>query len=374
MNNMLNDEEGGLINVIPDDRVLTSKSDIEFPSKIEKVKNLLKFDNNKYIIKNELFLIGSYNLRIQPYYSDIDTHSIVVINLPKKEATELAKKMFQNLVHKISNTEGVFLTDVKAGIYKDGEPVHWTEEEIMDGKRNGRIKDFNGHKGEKKLIDAFTEKINKKKNILLKLDCVLSYYGRYIEASCIYKIYYVNSLGEEKGLTVKDFNSIDEKKNEIIQELILDIKKQREKRKFFKVIKRIFALSRYYRDLNTAEKIYPLLISNVSKLSTILSDIKTIELLIVLNKDINKNIVQVEFNSIIDKLSNILDIQFDVEGVINSLNLIYKNIKNNNKEKTLMEIKKLSDYLYEIINKEVIEYLYSIGFKSFYDFGKKYII
>ena len=93
--------------------------------------------------------------------------------------------------YKLENNKlGRFFTDMKAGTYEDGEAIHWKYSEIMQGYRNANIPDFNGHIGPKKLKDAISqiEKDKKKSNILLKIDMVAPYFGKYLEVTMVYFI------------------------------------------------------------------------------------------------------------------------------------------------------------------------------------------
>ncbi len=353
---------GGLIYHIPRYKIMEVKNSIEFPSKVGKIIKLLEFEKNDKILHAEYIIFGSYNLKIQPYYSDIDVRCKIVFDLPFAKALALTVKLFKNVIKKIEKTKGVFFTDAKAGVYEDKEAVHWTAGEVIKGYRNKK-KDFNGHYGTKKLSDAIIDKSDMP--VLLKIDMSAPFFGKYIECTMVYDIYYIDNNNNEVPLTQIN--------NNIIETLVKDTNKQIEKNNYFKVIKRIFALTRYYGDYRTAKLVEPLLISNVSKLASINSDLKTLELLVFLDKKINKNLVNIEINLIRDKLANILDIDFDVYKVIETLLKIYKHIKNDEKEESLNHFEKVINYINNIVNDEVEDYLSYNGIKSFMDFGSKYV-
>jgi len=366
--------KGGLIGHIPDNLLTASKNENDFPDKTSAIMALLKFPKSKYIIENKVIIFGTYNLRLQPYYGDIDMRSDIIINLPKEEAVKFVAKCFQDVVKRVEKTRGAFFTDAKAGIYDDGEAVHWTAKEVLKGKRNGSVPDFNGHLGDKNLLDAILDKsIVRDQNVLLKIDAVVPYYGKYLECTNVYDIKYIDENGNTMGLNVPILSE-KESFNTIIRTLLKDTQKQRLKKKYFKVIKRIYALTRYYNDISTIKKIEPLLVSNVSKLSTINSDLGTLELLITLNKKISKTLVNNELNVMIDKLSNMLDIDFDSSYVIKTLENLYQNIRQDDRMFSLGILEEITNYIQDICNNEVGEYLRSIGYPNFASFGKKYII
>ena len=298
--------KGGKLHYVPDDKILSVKNSFDIPEKVEKIKKFLQFRKNKHFIENRVLIFGTYNLRLQPFYADIDLRNKIIVNLPKEQAIMEVVKEFQYLVNRANNTPGVFFTDAKAGIYTEpnskfyGNAVHWTASEIKYGKRTGKP-DFNGYVGNKNLIEALLDPAEHNfSGVLLKIDVVLQYLGRYIECTCVYDILYIDEEKKLRGLTFPNVG----KEEIIINSLIQDTKKQRENNKFFKVIKRIFALARYYKDYVMAQKIEPLLVSNVSKLSAIESDLKTIELLIILGKKINLNIISGELATMREKISN----------------------------------------------------------------------
>ncbi|MBS3925926.1 MAG: hypothetical protein KGZ34_04465 [Nitrosarchaeum sp.] len=362
---------GGLIYHIPDNKIMSVKNSIEFPDAVDKIKKLLAFPDSKYLLENKLIIFGSYNLRIQPYYSDIDMRTKIVVNLPYEQAIKFIEYNFKKIVERIENIPGIFFTDAKAGLYDDGEAIHWTADEILNGYRNGDVPDFNGHTGNKLLYDAIHDKPNIKNiNVLLKIDVVLPFYCKYIECTNVYEVYYV----DQSTRNIISLNGVVSGRESIIETLQVDTKKQLENKHLFKTIKRIFALSRYYNDIPLAKKIGPLLVSNVSKLSSIKSDLKTLLLLLTLNKNVDKNLVNIELNMIKDKIPNILDVKFNNDSVIKVLNDINYCIKNNNNKLAITLLEKITEYLEDITNREVIEFLNSIGIYSFRDFGKNYII
>ena len=112
------------------------------------VKKLL-IPLSKYVKSSDVILYGSSRIRLQPYYSDIDTINLVDFykDVPTEDIGEIMRKKILKNIKKLPKT--AFVTDIKAGAYPDGNHIHWTVKEVEEGKRNGEMPDFNGHKGDK---------------------------------------------------------------------------------------------------------------------------------------------------------------------------------------------------------------------------------
>ncbi len=261
------------LGTIPRSRVQETKQKYEFPERAIKLIDFIKFPNNN-LSNSTNFIYGSYALKTQPYQSDIDTINDVYINLPRNKSIPYIVRELKKIVKKIELKPGWFFTDAKAGTYPDGESVHWTSHEILTGKRKGHIPDHNDHLGEKTLKDAIQE------NSLVKIDMVAPYYGRYIEVTVVY------FFRDLKG----NINYNENQKNQdfILESLRKDTIKQYKAHKYFKTAKRIFAQAKAIGDIKVLKALYPLISSNLSKLSAIESDIKTLILLIDEKHKLNK--------------------------------------------------------------------------------------
>lgn len=334
--------KGGLVGKIPDSKIFDRRDIESISDKIESFYNYLKITPVNG--KSEKKFFGSYNFGIQPYFGDIDTRNLVFYNLHKKEAIKQAMLDIQNVVRKLNNNKlGRFFTDMKCGMYDDGEAVHWTAEEVLNGKRNGKKPDFNGHKGEKKLIDAIGE------IALCKIDMVTPYNNRYIEVTVVYDLFCLDgSIGH-----IEPTNEI------LIEQLKRDILKQLKKNKYFKIIKRLYSISTYTKDFKTARILAPLLISNVSKLSMINSDLSTLQLLMRLKKKVNTNIVKIELERIKEMLGNILDIDFQgkLDDIYKLMDYTYKSILEQDHEEAEILLDDITDYFQVITNNETLKYL-----------------
>ena len=338
----LNIIEYNYLNKIPRSRTSETKKKYEYPERAEKLINFIKFPQNK-ITESDNKIYGSYSLKTQPYYSDIDTINNVFIKLPRHKSIPYIIKELKKIIIKIVNKSGWFFTDMKAGTYSDGESVHWTPQEIIKGHRYDKTEDFNGHFGEKKLSDALNE------NALLKIDMVAPYYGRYIEVTVVY---FLRDLDGNINFLESELTP-----EYILKTLREDTKKQFNNHKYFKTAKRIYAQAKAKNDRRTLQVLSPLIISNVSKLASIESDLKTLILLLEEKHKLNKVITNQEINMIIDKLSNVIDISFNEKAIIEALHYSYKMIKEKNILKSLDALNYVVNYLHSITNNQTIDYI-----------------
>lgn len=334
---------GGIVNEFPDNKILLPKNLLDYPRKVNKIINFFRFPNTKNI-KSEIILFGSYNLRAQPYYADFDTLNLIYINKNYEETAKIVVKHLKSIIKKIEMKKGWFFTDCKAGLYEDGEAIHWTSEEIYKGKRNKNA-DFNGHFGNKNLIDAVKE------HALLKVDMVCPYYDKYIEATVVYLIKYKDGY----------FNYDPEwlEAHRVVSSIGNDALKQLNKGKYFKVIKRMFAILRYSKNEKYINIIKPLINSNISKLSSIGSDLSTLALLLELNKPININFTAGEVQSFKEKISNMLDLNVNPNQFDNIFDCIYVNLINRNLEKVYELLNCAINLIQKINNNEIINFFNS---------------
>lgn len=344
---------------IADSEIFSTKYDSSIPKEVKELVSFFQFKDPTIEYTKEI-LFGSYNLRLQPYPSDLDTICNVHFynDISLDEAINVAVRKFQEKVLEVEKNDTIFLTDIKCGKYDDGEAIHWTASEILKGRRNGNIPDFNGHLGHKEIHDGFKQRGHN----LLKLDLVVPYLGRYIELTCVY-ILFINN--ESLNIRPDELTKI-----AIFNSLKADAKKQYKKNKLLKVFKRIFSASKVIKDIETAQMIEKILTSNVSLLSAIKGDIDTLELLVKQHRHLNLNVVNDEFNTIKEKMSNILDINFNVELINYLLDNVYNKLKINDYVTSRKILEHISDILNNVVNTECMRYMVYIGWKTY---PKKYL-
>lgn len=346
-----------MIGVIPKEEIFRTKNSKEITSEVKKYSDFLKFPDNENIISNKILFFGTYNLKFQPFYSDIDLMNHIIYKGSRNDAIKYTVESFRYIIKKIIQHKGWFFTDAKAGIYNDDEAVHWRAEEILNYKREGNKPDFNGHLGEKSLYNAVQEQgTHNNQNVLLKIDMVSPYFNKYIEITCVYLITY-NQYGNDFAL-----NYIPESETLpfMLKTLYSDTLKQFKKGKLFKVLKRIFSICKSINDVDTVQIIEPLLISNVSKITAIMSDFETLKLLLFLNKNVDKFIISSELQQIKEKLSTILDIPLDLI-LFDNIDKLYLYIRDNKYDKAIDYIEHINKYLREMTNYEIDIFLKSIN-------------
>ena len=196
--------------------------------------------------------VGSLTFPIQRFPGDIDLKQDVVVRDPKAFAREL-----QNLVKRLTSIArseaGIFFSDFKAGIAKDGSGAHWTAKQVMQGRR-----------GNLPLYKAITQKS------VVKLDVLILHGDRVIEASSFFV------LMRPDG----SYINIPENFFEIYHEILKEDIREFWRVKPFKALKRLWNLSRLTRDTKTLEILAPAIDSSLSVLSQVVADLESVILLI----------------------------------------------------------------------------------------------
>lgn len=297
---------------------------------------------------------GSFALKIQPYFADIDMLQILTYNYYLKDAIPMIIKDIKDVLIKASKMPGWYFSDFKAGKYSTGEDVHWTGREIFNGFRNETVSDLNGVAGKKTFESVFHEKS------IIKLDLIVPYFNRYIEASCIY------IFKTKEGFL--NINATDLDIDTFLVQIKYDAYKKFSQHKIFKSIKRIYSQAVIKKDYPVMRIFAPILTSNVSKLSTIQADFETIQLLLKENQKFNLPRLYNEFQEIIERLFNITDIFIDPE-LNDHINLLYDLISMGSDIKAKEEVELIIDYLLKIVTNETIKWLISKKIK----FPIKYI-
>jgi hypothetical protein len=359
---------GGLVGEIPDKSsvIFSVKDYSDFPDKSHELISLLGFKQGGDITQSLHFLYGSSRLKIQPYYGDFDTINMVEIKGEMPEIGKTIEKSLKKIVSDIAR-RGFFITDIKCGRYKNGKAIHWTQEEILNSYRDGKNPDMNENIGESyTLYDAIMQDPTEKKGqepAMLKVDMIAPFAGRYMEITAIYLV--VSESGE--GFFFAD-NYLDSRR--ILGSLIGDVEKQKTKGRPFKIMKRLFSICRLgygmYKDDNGvkyAKLLVPIIGSNISRLSSVYSDLSSIYLLLQTNKKIDKTFTFNSLQLFKDKFNVILDLEFVRKNENNLVLLINKIcgsiLKDKNNDEIMEEIKELQTLINDIIVKEL-----KIYFKS----------
>ena len=330
INNSLKQEKGGLIGVIPDDKLISSKLKSSYTRRANEIIKLLSFKNKPPTIISVNSVVGSFSFSLYPYYGDIDIDNKILLNTNYSDGLNIYCNHLQNLAIKLkNNNKGFIFSDLKAGLYENGDGIHWKLDDIIEGKKDNLLL------------------INSLKTGLCKIDVIIPYYGRYMEVSMIYS---VKTLDGYIGRPMISIGDIKEQIKHNFFELVKD-------GSYFKAMKRLYSLSRLNKDIKTIKKIVPILISNLSKLSNIRADLETIKLILEKNKIPNINYINIEFNKIKDTVSSILDINIKTENFNMALENLYTYLKNRDIEKSIILIDSINNSIYNQINKETLLYI-----------------
>jgi hypothetical protein len=156
-----------------------------------------------------------------------------------------------------------------------------------------------------------------------------------------------------------------------------DGEKQFKKDKYFKVVKRLFAAIRLTKTLyglnesyNIVKPLIPLMASNISKLSSIASDLSTLYLLFELNKKIDVDFAIKEVQMMKDRVANIMDLKINNKFFNNAFDKLNNLFKSKDKKRFTDIMDLIDEIIHEIndINKdEIAEYFRSLG-TSFEDY------
>lgn len=354
--------KGGLIHQIPESKLGLSRPKENIPKLANELVKFMCFSDNRFITHNSFRIYGSFVYRLQSYPGDIDSSNLITYKLDDEEAAKDIVLQLKVIVRKLlANRLNRFYSDLKAGVYENGEGIHWKAHEVLQGYRDIGVPDINGHVTNKliSLYDAVQEK-----DKLLKLDMLALYDGKYVEVSCLYEI------KTNSGPLSYMINRSDTKFLDTI--IAVDTGKQLKKGNKFKVIKRIYSNAKIRKDVKVMKLVEPLINSNLSKLSSLKSDISTLKLLIETGQFPNLDV----FNSYVEKLKfgldNILDIDLPHNNIYKSLSNLHRYIQQKNKPSSIHVLDSLETLFDDVLNKETMKFLNSIGV-GFKDFSKKYI-
>jgi hypothetical protein len=283
----------------------------------------------------EVIRVGSSILAIQPYFSDVDIMNIVNKQMSTDDLITFFIERLKQIVSNMQQRTDLFFSDFKAG------GLHWSIDEILREDKNG-------------LSLRSACKIAG----VIKLDMIAPYQGRYLEMSTFF------ILISNSGKINVDTNYF----KKLPKTLLGDIKDYKTK-KPFKAIKRAWSLARLTNDKETFISLQSLINSNVALLAQVNANIETLELLINHGSNFNIRFTIDMVDKFKERLSHIIDINFDIEKVailIDNIKYLLEKFSNNlndlNKTKLLSALKHLHDFLLSVINTETNSYLTHINY------------
>lgn len=199
--------------------------------------------------------VGSFIYRSQKF-SDIDfldNHTRTCCTL--EEAKYFFSEKIRGLVFRVTQTKGTWLSNVKAGLDKNGDGIKWDAFEVLRGWKSVDGKML-------KLSDAVAM------NGIVNIEIFIEVMERYIEMSTFLVMEYYDGKGNKVNLNAPMF---DLEKN-----VKSDIKKFFKENNPFKALKRLMILARLYKDDNMMIKIQEILSTNIGDLYIIAGDMDTL--------------------------------------------------------------------------------------------------
>lgn len=302
--------------------IFKEKQEFQYPALFNILRNTVFPLVNDHI-KSKVNIVGTSTLGSVGFYSDIDAFCIVEINEPPERSD---REFISAITQKLSQTQAIlpesFVTDIKAG------GKHFTPAEVDSKRFHEAIRE-----------DGYT-----------KIDYVIPFIDRYIEASCIYYVkdtrgWYATNPIE----TVKMLQKILEESRD----------EQVHKGKLFKALKREFSILKYNKHKLTAaqkayaEKILMFLRSPVGMVSKMAGDLETLEL--IMKRSFDKKLVISEFNTMIDRLSGMFPQDID-QRVYYYLNQMIMNVSEGEYPTAMHEVYSL---LKDYVNKKTHTFIVS---------------
>jgi hypothetical protein len=271
--------------------------------------------------------LGSFSVRAQPYYSDIDVDDVYIgstLRETQKNVTRYLKEIVKHVL--ASERSLIFYSDFKAG------GLHWTSQDVI----RGRVRKPEG--GYLLLQDAILM------DSPVKLDVIFYYGTRFIEESVFYKIYL-----QENGAPV----SVNVKAGNIVGDIAKDGLHYAEDGNLLKAAKRAFSIAKFTKDPEALAVFGPIVTSSIQILGQIMSDISTINLLI--EKGYGPHIQQELFDEIQhfkERTANIMDFYVNPAIFDQPLPEMYSDLSELANQRTVVALGGFSveDYLSQFVD------------------------
>jgi len=375
--------------VLLKDRVFKKKIPESYSHPIDSAIKLVTVPEEKYIA------YGSSVFKSLKYASDVD-----LMQTFKTFNTDKVINALREIIKKIQKTKNNYITDIKCGLDE-----RFIIDELGEIK-NGKVIKLNKEKVSNKFNQLYQQKLitlqeYNEYNKLLNSNDIKDYLDlveqirikvvqrwtpeEIIKGSKLYygKTIYLKDAINHKALTKIDmFTVLNNKFTEFTNVLVFLFKgkdgriqysaavdgdefKNNLKNMTFslfndknpnylKGFKRIFTLARIYKDTQTLNKIYPLLISDINLLNKGKSDINAI-LTVMEDYDIPIEVIRINLDEIKTELSNIADFDFNEKKIATTINDIYSGkIKKGDIYKTLKDITKQMQL---VINQQTLNYI-----------------
>lgn len=234
--------------------------------------------------------------------------------------------------------------DVVFNIFREHMILRWKEDEIL-----------RGYKILPKGVTRYLSDSLREKGYI-KIDMVTVINGKFVEVTNFFALSFIKN-----GIPVPMNIDIEEDHN-IAKKLPFEVEKLYFSNFYynpFKMVKRMYSLTRHNRDLPVLQKILPVISSNISLIYQIKSEIDAIILVLELNKDPSPRSIFENLDNMKLRLSTALEIDEEELDTFNEF--IDKANKTKNKNKKIEILKVIKQELVRIINYETIVYLDKIG-------------
>lgn len=230
--------------------------------------------------------------------------------------------------------------DLVNNIFRNRRILRWSADEILKGEKIVNDKKIY-------LFDAL------KDDTIVKIDMLALYDHRFIEMTNILTLSILHPDGDHEIINFKDAN------RDLRLELPFDIEKLFFSNYFyspFKAVKRIFAVSRNYKDGEVLRRIIPLLTGNISLLYQIKSELDVLDLIFERAESIPIATINFELGQMKNRISNVLQLDDNVkESYYKTIDRVIHNNDPNETKQALL--KAINSSIKKIVNYNTIIYL-----------------
>lgn len=311
-------------------KVINLKKNYEYSKQIKNVFNLISYKN----IDPEI--MGSNAMRFK-YPSDYDLFTVIKSNKTLDGLKLEVKNEFINMMKDIkSKKDYIYFMEFMCGVDDKGEPLLWTIDEIIKGK-----------KGDYNLINVLNEKS------VIKIEIVAYLNSQFIPFSDVFH-FQIGSIGINQEKITKD----------TIPSLSKEIKKYYDLKNYMKVLKRLFVISIVENKDILSKKLINIFQSDIGLIYKTKSDVSTI--IKVLEKYNNKITIE-RIKNTMQILKDRLNTQTAIIFSKSFYDLFDKIETNNNTNIIMKKLKKIEQNLLNNVNKLVKKEikLNKISFKKY---------
>lgn len=285
------------------------------------------------------YIIGSAGIRSQTYIGDYDVDEYVKLG-PSLYSD------FSTMIKKVSNTKDIFITEITLGVI-DKEKVKWTIDEAIKGFK--MIKDV------KYTIEDGFKSSNAKVDTIALVQKVI-----HIEINVVYK---------------KDVENAKFDIKEIEDQLKQSLYEYVKEKNYYKVAKRMYAISRLNKDYKTLEKLTEMFNGDLGRIYSLLTETITLITLLENNSSLDLDKIKYEIDNFRYRINNV----YTVESFYRKRNKLSSKIKKminlpntkSSKEELIKDLKSLEKFFYDVLQKNSLTQLKKL---KLYPIPKKFVL